>query len=58
MESGRYYDAKFAEYGHVAQLSPGIDRIPEDILKMAHKVFSKHTSSEIREWTKQLMKSY
>lgn len=25
---------------------------------MAHKVFSKHSSSEIREWTKQLMKSY
>jgi hypothetical protein len=54
----RYYDAKYAEYAHVAQLSPGIDRIPEDILKRAQKVFSKHNSREIREWTKQLMKSY
>ena len=25
---------------------------------MAHKVFSKHSLAEIREWTKQLMKSY
>lgn len=39
-------------------LSPGIDRIPEDILKRAHKVFSKHTQAEVRQWAKQLMKSY
>lgn len=54
----RYYDSKYAEYAHVAQLSPGIDRIPEDILKRAHKVFSKHTQHEVRLWAKQLMKSY
>jgi hypothetical protein len=54
----RYYDAKYAEYAHVAQLSSGIDRIPEDILKRATKVFSKHNSREIKEWTRQLMKSY
>ena len=54
----RYFDSKYAEYAHVSQLSPGIDRIPEDILKRAHKVFSKHTSRDIRDWTRQLMKSY
>lgn len=27
-------------------------------MKRAHKVFSKHTSKEVREWARQLMKSY
>ena len=48
----RYYDSKYAEYAHVAQLSTGIDRIPDDILQRANKVFSKHGSKEIKEWTR------
>ena len=35
-----------------------IDRLPEDIMNRAHKVFSKHSSREVKEWSRQLMKSY
>ena len=31
-EGGRYYDAKYAEFAHVSQVTLPIDRIPEDIL--------------------------
>ena len=34
------------------------DRIPEDILARATKVFSKHSSKEVRGWSDLLMKNY
>lgn len=52
------FDKNYAEYKHVSELSFGIDRIPEKILNRAHKIFSKHNSVEIRDWSAQLMKSY
>lgn len=52
------FDKNYAEYKHVSELSFGIDRIPEKILTRAHKIFSKHNSVEIRDWSAQLMKSY
>ena len=52
------HDQKHQEYKHVSTLSFGIDRIPEKFLARAHKIFSKHQSKEVREWAKQLMKSY
>jgi hypothetical protein len=55
---GRYFDSKYAEFAHVSQVTLPIDRIPEDIMSRAHKVFSKHNSKEVREWSRQLMKSY
>ena len=52
------FDAKYAEFKHVSELSFGIDRIPEKLQGRAQKVFSKHQSKEVREWSAQLMKSY
>ena len=39
-------------------MSLPVDRIPESILKRANKIFSKHEATEIKGWSKQLMKSY
>ena len=54
----RVEDEKHEEYHNVSKLSLPIDRIPEAILKRAHKVFSKHNSTDIREWSWRLMRSY
>ena len=42
----------------MSELSFGIDRIPEKLLKRSLKVFSKHSSHDVRTWSSQLMKSY
>lgn len=52
------HDENYKAYKHVSELSFGIDRIPEKLLKRAFKVFSKHTSKEVREWASHLIKSY
>ena len=54
----RQEDEKHEEYNHVSKVSLPIDRIPEPILQRAHKIFSKHNTRDIKEWSKQLMRSY
>ena len=58
MDRSRFFDKNYDAYRHVTELSFGIDRIPEKLLARAQKVFSKHSSKEIRIWSSQLMKSY
>ena len=57
-DTERYNDALYTTNAHVAQVTLPIDRLPEEILSRAHKVFSKHSAREIKEWSRQLMKSY
>ena len=45
------YDVKYKDYKHLSELSFGIDRIPEKLLNRAFKIFSKHNSKDIREWS-------
>lgn len=52
------FDENYAAYKHVSELSFGIDRIPEKLLTRAFKIFSKHNSKDVREWSGQLIKSY
>lgn len=54
----RLHDEHHAEYKHVSELALPIDRIPQDILSRANKVFSKHPAKDVREWAALLMKSY
>lgn len=35
-----------------------MDRVPVDLQKRMKKVFSKHSSKDIRLWSRQLMQSY
>ena len=53
-----FFDKNHKAYKHVSELSFGIDRIPEKLLNRALKVFSKHSSQDVREWSSQLIKSY
>ena len=57
-DRAQLFDEHYGEYKHLSELSFGIDRIPEKLLNRAGRVFSKHNSKEIREWSSQLMKSY
>ena len=57
-EDGRINDEKHEEYNHVSKVSLPIDRIPQPILDRAHKIFSKHSTRDIKDWSRQLMKSY
>ena len=52
------FDDNYVAYKHLSELSYGIDRIPEKLLARSLKIFSKHTSKEVRDWAAQLMKSY
>lgn len=54
----RTEDAKHDEYHAVSQLGLPVDRIPQDILARANKIFSKHQAREVREWGHNLMKTY
>ena len=54
----KVYDSKHELYSPVAEVTLGIDRIPEDIQRRMKKVFSKHSVQEVREWSALLMKSY
>jgi hypothetical protein len=42
----------------IASVTLPIDRLPEDMLKRMHKVFSKHSVKEVREWGALLVKNY
>ena len=53
-----FFDPNYTEYKHLSELSFGIDRIPEKLMKRCFKIFSKHNSKQVREWASQLMKSY
>ena len=44
------FDENYEAYKHVSELSFGIDRIPEKMIARAHKIFSKHTTHEVRDW--------
>ena len=48
----------YKEWGPIARVSMGIDRVPDDIIKRMRKVFSKHSVKDIREWGDLLMRNY
>ena len=51
----RAKDLMNEEYAPYAQLNIPIDRVPEDIQKRMVKVLSKHSTYEVREWSRKLM---
>ena len=54
----REQDSHYKDYAPYSLVTLSIDRVPEDICKRMTKVFSKHQTSEVREWGKLLMKNY
>lgn len=54
----REQDEHHELYKNVSELGLPTDRIPQDILNKASKIFSKHTATEVREWSDLLMKNY
>ena len=54
----REQDAQHEVYGKYAEVTLGIDVVPEEIIRRMRKVFSKHNVQEMREWSNKLMQSY
>lgn len=54
----REHDKNHELYKNVSELGLPTDRIPQDILQRANKIFSKHSTQEVREWSDLLMKNY
>ena len=58
MREPRQHDKNHELFKDVSQLALPIDRIPQDILSRAQKVFSKHSTKDVMEWSALLMKNY
>ncbi len=59
----RYNEPKERDFHHSEKHAPAAvtlatDRVPDDILRRMHKIFSKHSVPDVREWSKLLMKNY